>query len=88
MSLLKRLQVSHLRNLDAVSITLSPDVNLFYGKNGSGKTSLLEAIALLGLGRSFRSHKIRTIIEHAQSQLTVFAELIAADHRKVTIGLQ
>jgi DNA replication and repair protein RecF len=88
MSLLKRLQVSHLRNLDAVSITLSPDVNLFYGKNGSGKTSLLEAIALLGLGRSFRSHKIRTIIEHAQSQLTVFAELISADHRKVTIGLQ
>jgi DNA replication and repair protein RecF len=87
MSLLKRLQVSHLRNLDDVSINLSPDINLFYGQNGSGKTSLLESIALLGLGRSFRSHKIRTIIEHTHAELTVFAELSSDDH-KVTIGLQ
>lgn len=88
MSLLKRLQVSHLRNLNDVSIVLSPDVNLFYGKNGSGKTSLLEAIALLGLGRSFRSHKIRSVIEHDQSKLTVFAELASVDNHKITIGLQ
>jgi DNA replication and repair protein RecF len=88
MSLLKRLQVTSLRNLDNVSITLSPEVNLFYGRNGSGKTSLLEAIALLGLGRSFRSHKIRTIIEHAQPQLTVFAELASDANHKITIGLQ
>ncbi len=88
MSLLKRLQITHLRNLDNVSIALSPDVNLFYCRNGSGKTSLLEAIALLGLGRSFRSHKIRTIIEHSQPQLTVFAELASAENHKITIGLQ
>jgi DNA replication and repair protein RecF len=88
MSLLKRLQITNLRNLDNVSITLSPDVNLFYGKNGSGKTSLLEAIALLGLGRSFRSHKIRTIIEHAQPQLTIFGELASSDNHITTIGIQ
>lgn len=87
MSLLKRLQVTHLRNLDDVSISLSPDVNLFYGKNGSGKTSLLESISLLGLGKSFRSHKIRTIIEHAHAELTIFGELTSDEH-KVTIGLQ
>jgi DNA replication and repair protein RecF len=88
MSLLKRLQVTHLRNLVDVSISLSPDVNLFYGKNGSGKTSLLESIALLGLGRSFRSLKIRTIIEYSQPQLTVFSELTGPDDLRATIGLQ
>jgi len=88
MSLLKRLQITHLRNLIDVSITLSPDVNLFYGKNGSGKTSLLEAIAMLGLGKSFRTHKIRTVIEHDQPQLTVFAELASSESQKITVGLQ
>lgn len=87
MSLLKRLQVTDLRNLDEVSISLSPTINIFYGKNGSGKTSLLEAVALLGLGRSFRSHKIRTIIEHSSSNLTVFGELLKGSDRS-TIGIQ
>ncbi len=87
MSLLKRLQITSLRNLDEVSISLSPTINIFYGQNGSGKTSLLEAVALLGLGRSFRSHKIRTIIEHTKSDLTVFGELLKGSD-KVTIGIQ
>ncbi|WP_206616104.1 AAA family ATPase, partial [Escherichia coli] len=30
--------------------------NVFYGANGSGKTSILEAIHLLATGRSFRTH--------------------------------
>ncbi len=87
MSLLKRLQITNLRNLDNVSVALSPNINIFYGQNGSGKTSLLEAVALLGLGRSFRSHKIRTIIEHTQSDLTVFGELLNSNDRG-TIGIQ
>ena len=67
--------MQHLRNIHQVKLQLSPGINLFYGENGSGKTSLLEAISLLGLGRSFRSHKTRSLIHHQQSQLTTFAEI-------------
>ncbi len=87
MSVLKRLQVSYLRNLDQVSLTLSPKINLFYGENGSGKTSLLEALSLLGLGRSFRSHKIRSLINHDQQQFTIFAD-INVDETNAAVGIQ
>ncbi len=36
--------------------------NVFYGQNGSGKTSILEAIHLLATGRSFRTHIPKTLI--------------------------
>ncbi len=87
MSILKRLQISHLRNLEQVSLTLSPKINLFYGENGSGKTSLLEALSLLGLGRSFRSHKIRSLINHNQQQLTIFADIDIGDSN-AAVGIQ
>lgn len=76
LSFLKHLQITQLRNLTSVSIELSPEINLFYGENGSGKTSILEAISLLGLGRSFRSHKPSSLINYQSNELTVFAKLI------------
>ena len=79
-----------LRNLDNVSIDLSPRINLFYGDNGSGKTSILEAISLLGLGRSFRSHKSRSLVNHDSTELTVFAEIFSINDPVVTtpVGIQ
>jgi DNA replication and repair protein RecF len=74
-SYLTRIEISGLRNLNSVSLSLSSNINLLYGENGSGKTSLLEALSLLGLGRSFRSHKTRSLISHDQSTLTTFAEI-------------
>jgi DNA replication and repair protein RecF len=58
--------------LASISIELSPAINVFYGDNGSGKTSLLEGVSLLGLGRSFRSHKTRSLVNHEETALTVF----------------
>jgi DNA replication and repair protein RecF len=62
-----------------VSIELSDKINIFYGDNGSGKTSILEAVALVGLGRSFRSHKTRSLVNHQQAELTVFTRLDISD---------
>ena len=87
MPYLKRLSITSLRNIQQESIDLSPAVNLFHGDNGSGKTSLLEAISLLGIGRSFRSHKIRALINDQASHLILFAELMN-NEIKTSIGLQ
>lgn len=70
---LVRLDISCLRNLQQVTIEPGPRVNLFHGANGSGKTSLLEAVHLLGLGRSFRTVRARRLIQDETVGCTVFA---------------
>ncbi|MCE3252608.1 MAG: replication/repair protein RecF [Cellvibrio sp.] len=65
----------------------SLQVNLIYGENGSGKTSILEAINLLALGRSFRSHKHKPLINHQQQSFTVFGRVHADDGSEVPIGI-
>lgn len=69
---LVELTVTDLRCLQHVELTLDPGHNLIWGSNGSGKTSLLEAVFLLGRGRSFRTRNSERLIRHGQSRLTVF----------------
>ena len=54
------------------------------GPNGSGKTSLLEAIYMLAMGRSFRSRSLKNAVNKEAQRLTVFARSL--DQRP--IGLQ
>jgi DNA replication and repair protein RecF len=67
------LNIHHLRNLSSVKLNFHPRCNLFHGDNGSGKTSLLEAIYLLSSGHSFRTREISPLISHGEGTLTVFA---------------
>jgi DNA replication and repair protein RecF len=71
MSLLE-LTVEDIRCLQHAELTLDARLNLIWGSNGSGKTSLLEAIFLLGRGRSFRTRNSERLIRHGQPRLTVF----------------
>lgn len=70
-----RLAVSNFRNIVGADLELAPAVNLFCGENGSGKTSLLEAVHMLGTGRSFRSRQSQSVIQYHKEALTVFARL-------------
>lgn len=45
------------------------------GKNGQGKTNLLEAIALLSRGRSFRTSNSKELIHWEEKEASVFAEV-------------
>ncbi|WP_299189359.1 DNA replication and repair protein RecF [uncultured Psychrobacter sp.] len=72
--MIERLQVSYLRNLAQVDFS-SAACNVIIGANGSGKTSLLEAIFLLSRGKSFRHHQPKRYIQHHQSTATVHAKL-------------
>jgi len=53
-----RLTTYNFRNLSYVDLDLHPSLNFFVGDNGSGKSSLLEAIFFLGHGKSFRTSKV------------------------------
>lgn len=84
---LSRLSVTGIRNLQPVTLSLVSHVNIFYGPNGSGKTSLLEAIHLLGLARSFRGLKLETLISHDQSSCTVFGQMGLDDTGADALGI-
>jgi len=72
---LTKLEVNMFRNLTNIKIKPSSQINLIYGNNGSGKTSLLEAIYLLGMGKSFRGTKNNNLIQNQQDKYTVFAQI-------------
>lgn len=49
---LKQLSILNFKNIGEASIELSPKLNCFFGKNGQGKTNLLDAIYLLSFCKS------------------------------------
>lgn len=68
---LTELGVQHLRIIEAAQLNPCPSLNVISGKNGSGKTSLLEAIHILSSGRSFRSPIIEPVIQQGAAWLRV-----------------
>ena len=68
---LNSIEISKVRNLVAVNVDCHPKANIIYGANGSGKTSLLEAVFLLGRGKSFKHRDLRLVVNRGQDSLVV-----------------
>jgi DNA replication and repair protein RecF len=68
---LAELRLEHLRCLRSAELELDAGLNLISGPNGSGKTSVLEAVYLLGRGRSFRTRHTEQLISHGARRFWV-----------------
>jgi DNA replication and repair protein RecF len=84
---LSRLQVTDFRCLQSAQLDLDPHFTLISGPNASGKTSLLEAIYVLGRGRSFRTRRLEHLIRNGVERFVVFGEVDNA-HRRVPMGVE
>jgi len=69
---LAEITIQNLRCIERAQLGLHSGHNLIWGNNGSGKTSLLEAIFLLGRGRSFRTRNSPRLIRRGCEELVVF----------------
>lgn len=76
---LTRLKIESFRCLTRVELDLDQERNYFYGANGAGKTSLLEAIHVLGRGRSFRLRQNKRLIQYDAPGFSVFGEVLTAE---------
>ena len=82
---LARLEISNIRNLQSARVDLDPGFNALYGANGSGKTSFLEAIYILGRGTSFRTKDLGRVVHEGAQQFYVSGKL---DSALTTLGVE
>ena len=59
---LSKIRLQDFRNYESLNLDLEPGVNLIAGDNAQGKTNLVEAIAYMGSGRSFRTTKSSELV--------------------------
>ena len=85
---LRKLIARNVRILVDVELDLDADLVLFTGANGSGKTSLLEAIHLLGTARSFRARSVQDVVSRGRDALLVRGEFTEGDGRSSTAGVE
>jgi DNA replication and repair protein RecF len=84
---LRRVQVTDFRCLHRADVDLDPHFTLISGPNASGKTSLLEAVYVLGRGRSFRTRRLEPLIRSGTELMRVVGEAELPEHR-VTLGVE
>ncbi|MDX1405401.1 MAG: DNA replication/repair protein RecF [Woeseiaceae bacterium] len=84
---LEYFQCADFRCLESVELELDPHYNLICGPNASGKTSLLEAVAYLGRGRSFRGAATDDLVRHQQQEFVLFGR-IDNGNRRTTAGVR
>ena len=71
---LNSLTLSNVRNYAHLELEPAPGLNVFVGSNAQGKSNLLEAISLLGTGKSFRTSRERDLIRDGFELATISGE--------------
>jgi DNA replication and repair protein RecF len=75
------------RCLAGIEFAADPHYNLVFGVNASGKTSVLEALAYLGRGKSFRGAPTGKLIRHGEKEFVLFGR-VADGGREASVGVR
>lgn len=87
--ILRGLVTSNFRNLDPAEITFHANTNIVVGRNGQGKTNLLEAVYFLATTKSFRTPHLASVVRFDTP--SVFAQGLLARggvEKTLSIGLE
>lgn len=71
---IRQLSLSGFRNLKSTTLDFHSGFNLISGANGSGKTSLVEAVHIICQGQSFKTTRLDECIQHGESSFLLFAQ--------------
>lgn len=80
-----KLELKNFRNYSKFSLDDFKDINIIIGRNGIGKTSILESIYLCSLARSFKSQYDNTLIKKNEKELKVRVETISEGDRHLKL---
>ena len=76
---IKEIGLVSFRNHDTINLEFCPNINVIWGKNGSGKTAILEAIHSLSIGRSFRTNRKKELLKDDMEYFSVTGKFQTAD---------
>ena len=77
---IQKIKLLNFRNYDNLELEFNPCKNIIIGRNGSGKTNIVEAIYVLALTKSFRGTREDVIIQHDKDITRIEGEI--KDKRK------
>ena len=63
MAKIKNIDFNNFRNFSILKLSFDKKLNIFFGKNGCGKTNILEGISLIAKGRGIRNSNISNLIK-------------------------
>ena len=63
MAIVKNINLINFRNFNDLNLSFDEKLNIFFGKNGCGKTNILEAISLIAKGRGIRNANIHNLVK-------------------------
>ncbi len=84
---LRYFTANNFRCLKSAALEVDPQYNIIHGLNASGKTSILEAIAYLGRGKSFRGAAPQELIAHGKSEFLLLGK-VETEARLATVGVR
>ena len=70
---IKEIELYSFRNYNYLKLKPNENINVFVGKNGIGKTNILEAISILISGKSFRTNRDRQIVSFGANKYQIDA---------------
>ena len=71
----KKIQLRNFRNYSEIDLDFEKGINFFQGNNGSGKTSLVEAIGMLALCKSIRTNDDKEMIKVDNESCVIISQL-------------
>jgi DNA replication and repair protein RecF len=77
--ILRELQLENFRLFSQTEIAFSDDVNIITGKNGQGKTSVLESLYYTALTKSFRTKNDKNVIRYNEDYFNISTSFISED---------
>ena len=84
---INNLKMISFRNHKKTNISFNPGLTIIWGENGSGKTSVLEAIHSLSFGKSFRTNNKKDLIKNGDKNFYLKGEFKSKNNSKNTISL-
>ncbi len=85
--ILNNLKIINFRNYINSTFNFNKNLNIIFGENGSGKTSILEAIHYLTLSKSFKTKYDRTALNKDSNYFQIFGEFIGEDNKKINVNV-
>ncbi len=85
--LVKTLKLQNFRNIAKAVIEFDEKINIITGKNGQGKTSVLESLYYLALTKSFREKADKVVLQHNKEFFNIEGTFLSDRKEELTLRL-